>query len=201
MCTNKRIGIFGGTFNPIHFGHLVTAEAVREQYNLDYIIFVPCANPPHKTSGVVDAKHRYAMTSLAILENPYFLISDIELKREGYSYTVDTIKAFREIYGKETEFFFIAGTDTIHELPTWKYIWELLELCNFVGATRPDGSAIIDSVIEFFGELGKKRIHRLDTPELEISSTDLRLRLKEHRSVRYMMPRSVIQYIIDNNIY
>lgn len=201
MNGKKRIGIFGGTFNPIHFGHLIIAEGVREEYNLDKIIFIPSAMPPHKTKGVLAAKHRYAMVALAILHNPYFMISDIEMRREGLSYTVDTIRALREIYGDETEFYFIAGTDTIHELPTWKYIDELLELCNFVGATRPDGSEVIDSVIDYFGEVGKKRIHRLQTPELEISSTDLRNRLQEGRSVRYMIPKSVIRYIEENNIY
>ncbi len=201
MFSKQRIGIFGGTFNPIHFGHLITAEAVREEYNLAYIIFVPAASPPHKTKGVISAEHRYAMTALAILSNPYFLISDVELKREGPSYTIDTIKHFRSVYGEETEFYFIAGTDTIHELPTWKYIWELLELCHFVGAARPDGTEMIDSVIEYFGDLGKNKIHRLDTPELEISSTDLRERMESGRSVRYMMPWEVIAYIREHNIY
>lgn len=201
MDYNKRIGIYGGTFNPIHFGHLITAEAVREEFHLHKIIFVPTANPPHKTSDVLDAHHRYAMTALAILNNPYFIISDVELKREGYSYTIDTIRHFKEEYGEDTNFFFIAGTDTIHELPTWKYIHELLKLCHFVGATRPDGSETIDNIIDYFGRLGTEKIHRLDTPELEISSTDLRARLRSGRSVRYMIPSAVIEYIKDNEIY
>lgn len=201
MSNKKRIGVFGGTFNPIHFGHLIIAEAVREEYQLEKIIFIPSAVPPHKQKDVLSAKHRYAMTAVAILNNPYFSISDIEMRRSGPSYTVDTIKELKEIYGDDVEFYFIAGTDTIHELPTWKYIDELLELCHFVGATRPDGSEVIDSVIEYFGDLGKERIHRLQTPELEISSTDLRKRLQEGRSVRYMLPKNVIRYIEENNIY
>lgn len=201
MCIERRIGIFGGTFNPIHFGHLVTAEAVREEYHLDHIIFVPSANPPHKNSGVLAAGHRFAMTATAILDNPYFTVSDVELKRDGPSYTIDTVKYFISKYGPDTTFFFIAGTDTIHDLPNWKYIDELLGLCYFVGATRPDGTEVIDSVIDYFGELGRQKIYRLATPELEISSTDLRNRLQTGRSVRYMMPRSVIRYIREHNIY
>lgn len=201
MSSKKRIGVFGGTFNPIHFGHLIIAEAVREEYKLEKIIFIPSAVPPHKQKNVLCAKHRYAMAALAILNNPYFTISDIEMRRSGPSYTVDTIKELKEIYGDNVEFYFIAGTDTIHELPTWKYINELLELCHFVGATRPDGSEVIDSVIEYFGELGKAKIHHLHTPELEISSTDLRNRLQNGRSVRYMLPKDVIRYIEEHNIY
>lgn len=197
----KRIGVYGGTFNPIHLGHLITAEAVREEFNLHQVIFVVAATPPHKSKGVIEAHHRFAMTSLAILNNPYFIISDIEMKREGFSYTIDTIRGLKEIYGEETDFFFIAGTDTIHELPNWKYINELLALCHFVGATRPDGSEVIDSVIDYFGDLGKQKIHRLHTPELEISSTDIRKRLFEGKSVKYMLPRSVIKYIKDHHIY
>lgn len=201
MTTKRKIGVFGGTFNPIHIGHLITAEAVREEYGLEKIIFIPAAEPPHKRFGVVSAEHRYNMTALAIMYNPYFCLSDIEMRRKGYSYTIDTIKHLRSEYGEETEFYFIAGTDTIHDLPNWRFIDELLELCHFVGATRPDGSKIINSVIEYFGEIGEKNIHRLETPELEISSTDLRRRLRKGRSVRYMIPLPVIRYIEEHKIY
>lgn len=201
MDYNKRIGVYGGTFNPIHLGHLITAEAVREEFHLHKIIFVPTGNPPHKRSDVLDARHRYAMTALAIMDNPYFVISDVEVKRDGYSYTIDTIRSLKKEYGEDASLFFIAGTDTIHELPTWKYIDDLLKLCHFVGATRPDGSEMIDTIIEYFGALGKEKIHRLDTPELEISSTDLRARLQAGHSVRYMIPKSVVEYIYDNEIY
>lgn len=201
MSKQLRIGVFGGTFNPIHMGHLVIADAVRDEYKLDTILFVPAYKPPHKRSGVLDGVHRYAMTELAIADNPHFQICDIEMKREGYSYSVDTIKALKEMYPEGTTFYFIAGTDTIHQLPEWKYIYELLELCEFVGATRPDGTEVIDSVIEYFGALGKAKIHRLQTPELQISSTDLRQRIAEGRTVRYMIPDAVIEYIHTHHIY
>ena len=158
-------------------GHLFIAEAVREEYSLEHIIFVPSASPPHKDKGVIENHHRYAMTEIAILSNPYFIISDIESRRDGPSYSIDTVKALQELYGKGTEFYFIAGTDTIHDLPTWKYIQDLLHICHFVGATRPDGSEIIDSVIQYFGDLGRDKIHPLRAPELVISSTDIRRRL------------------------
>lgn len=201
MSGKERIGIFGGTFNPIHYGHLLIAEAVREEYNLDYIIFVPCANPPHKSNNVVSAKDRYHMTALAIEDNPYFLISDIELRRNDYSYTIHTMRHFKALYGEDTEFYFIAGTDTIHQLPGWKYIWELLEICHFVGASRPDGTEVIDSVIKFFGDLGKEKIHKMRTLELELSSTDIRERFCAGHSVRYMLPPIVTAYIKSHNIY
>ena len=201
MSERKRIGIFGGTFNPIHIGHLILAEAVREEYALEKVIFVPAAVPPHKEGEILSAQMRLAMVVLATKDNPYFTVSDVELRREGKSYTVDTVKYFKKKYGDGVDFYFIAGTDTIHDLPTWKHIDELLELCHFIGGTRPDGTEVIDSVIEFFGEVGKEKIHRLKSPELEISSTDIRRRIKEGKSVRYMMLKGVIQYIVEHNIY
>lgn len=195
-----RIGILGGTFNPIHLGHLMIAEMALEAYELDRVIFVPACQPPHKSMDVLDAKYRYEMTRVAVMDNPRFTISDVEMNREGPSYTIDTIKYFREIYGDDKEYFFIAGTDTIHELPTWKYIHELLDLCEFIGAVRPDGSQYIQEVIEGFGDLGK-RIHLLEVPEMKLSATDLRHRLRTGKSVRYMLPKLVYQYIAHHRIY
>ena len=202
MSQNKRqrLGLFGGTFNPIHMGHLVIAEAVREEYELDHVLFIPAATPPHKVGTIVDVAHRCEMVRLAIESNPYFSVSEIEMARIGPSYTIHTVQALKEIYGEETDMFFIAGTDTIQDLPNWKYIKELLGLCEFVGATRPDGTQIIDNVIEYFGPLGS-RIHSLNTPELEISSTDLRRRLEMGRTVKYMVPDAVLEYIWKEKVY
>ncbi|WP_298704227.1 nicotinate-nucleotide adenylyltransferase [uncultured Veillonella sp.] len=201
MTNTGRIGIFGGTFNPIHMGHLMIAELALEAYELERVIFVPSYHPPHKDSDVIAASYRYDMTAIAIRDNPRFTISDIEFKREGPSYTIDTVKYFHSIYGEDKEYYFIAGTDTIQDLPNWKYIDELLALCYFIGAIRPDGSETIDNIIEYFGDVGKKQIHRLLVPTMNLSATDLRARLRDNRSVRYMVPKAVVHYIKEHNIY
>ena len=201
MKLTGRIGIIGGTFNPIHLGHLMIAEMAQETYELDRVIFVPAYHPPHKHEDVIDAKYRYEKTAAAVMDNPKFTISDVEFKREGPSYTVDTIKYFRAQYGEDKEYYFIAGTDTIQDLPNWKYIDELLGLCHFIGAVRPDGSAAIEKIIEYFGDLGRDRIHLLEVPLMQLSATDLRQRLRTKRSVRYMIPKAVVQYIAQHDIY
>lgn len=197
-----RVGILGGTFDPIHIGHLVTAEAVRYEYNLDKVIFIPAAIPPHKDNdSVTPATHRYIMTVLATYSNPYFEVSPIEMNRPGPSYTIDTIYELVEKYGKDTDFYFITGADTIAEIPTWDRIEELLGLCQFIAATRQGFLPNVDNIKEYFGELGEKRIHRLNTPELEISSTDIRERIKKGISIKYVLPLAVEQYIYKEGLY
>lgn len=200
MVDKKRIGILGGTFNPIHLGHLMIAEMALEAFNLNRVIFVPAKEPPHKEVDVIEAKYRLEMVHAAVLDNPNFLVSDVEMKREGKSYTIDTVRYFYNTYGPTTEFFFIAGTDTIQNLPTWKYIEELLDMCEFIGAIRPGATEDIGESIEWFGQRGS-RIHILEVPEIKLSATDLRYRLRQGLSTRYMLPRSVYQYIKRHKIY
>lgn len=200
MVDKKRIGILGGTFNPIHLGHLMIAEMALEAFNLNRVIFVPAKEPPHKEADVIEAKYRLEMVHAAVLDNPNFLVSDVEMKREGKSYTIDTVRYFYNTYGPTTEFFFIAGTDTVQNLPTWKYIEELLDMCEFIGAIRPGATEDIGEIIEWFGQRGS-RIHILEVPEIKLSATDLRYRLREGLSTRYMLPRSVYQYIKRHKIY
>lgn len=200
MVDKKRIGILGGTFNPIHLGHLMIAEMALEAFNLNRVIFVPAKEPPHKEADVIEAKYRLEMVHVAVLDNPNFLVSDVEMKREGKSYTIDTVRYFYNTYGPTTEFFFIAGTDTIQNLPTWKYIEELLDMCEFIGAIRPGATEDIGESIEWFGQRGS-RIHILEVPEIKLSATDLRYRLRQGLSTRYMLPRSVYQYIKRHKIY
>ena len=202
MAEKKKVGILGGTFDPIHVGHLMTAEAVRDEYHLDKVIFIPAAVPPHKQNqDVTEAMHRYVMTVLATCSNPNFEVSDIEMNRPGPSYTIDTIRELLERFGEDTEFYFITGADAIQEIHTWDRIEELLEMCHFIGASRqgclPDGNQIKAS----FGELGKRKIHRLETPELEISSTDIRNRIKKGYSIKYIVPTAVEQYIYKQGLY
>ena len=133
-----RIGIFGGTFNPIHLGHLRAAEEIRERFNLKRIIFIAAAVPPHKTiEGDVSGEHRMEMVRLAISGNPRFSVSDIELKKPGKSYSIGTIEYFRKRYGFDLDLFFILGMDAFLEIGTWKSFQELFSLCHFIVMTRP----------------------------------------------------------------
>lgn len=198
----QRIGIMGGTFDPIHIGHLVVAEAVRIEYHLEEILFIPAAEPPHKQQmEITPAQHRYLMTVMATCSNPHFQVSPIELERRGPSYTVDTAIALRKIYGTDTMFYFITGADAVLELASWKDIGLLLELCHFVAVTRPGSVEQLNKVIHNFGTQGKERIHRLDIPLLDISSTDIRERIKGGRSIKYIVPENVENYILKERLY
>ena len=202
MAEKKRVGILGGTFDPIHVGHLMTAEAVRDEYHLDKVIFIPAAVPPHKQNqDVTEAMHRYVMTVLATCSNPNFEVSDIEMNRTGPSYTIDTIRELLERFGEDTEFYFITGADAIQEIHTWDRIEELLEMCHFIGASRQGCLPDVNQIKASFGELGKRKIHRLETPELEISSTDIRNRIKKGYSIKYIVPTAVEQYIYKQGLY
>ncbi|GMB00659.1 nicotinate-nucleotide adenylyltransferase [Pelosinus sp. IPA-1] len=200
--TKRKIGIMGGTFDPIHTGHLVIAEAVRVEYDLERVLFIPAANPPHKQHFQVEtAMHRYMMAVMATYSNPHFFVSPIELERAGLSYTIDTVLELIEQYGNNTEFYFITGSDAVQELSTWKDVDRLLEVCHFIAATRPGCSYTLEDIIKHFGVKGCQRIHSLETPELEISSTDIRERVRQGRSIKYIVPESVENYIIKENLY
>lgn len=199
--TGKRVGILGGTFDPIHVGHLMMAEAVRGEYRLDEILFIPAASPPHKQGQrITAAAHRYLMTVLATLSNPHFLVSDIEMNRSGPSYTIDTIYALREQF-PHTAFSFIIGTDVIAEIATWDRVEELLTLCPFIAASRPGEEPDLVRLRRELGALGEARIHPVTTPELEISSTDIRRRVRRGASIRYIVPDAVEQYIYKEGLY
>lgn len=203
MQENGKLAIMGGTFDPIHYGHLVTAEAARIQYGFDRVIFVPSGQPPHKPGRyITPAMHRYVMTILATMNNPYFCVSSFETEREGLSYTIETVKFFFEQYGKDMEIYFITGADAMQEILTWKAVPELLSICQFIAATRP-GYCLkeLDLVKEALGKAGKERIHCVATPEIDISSTDIRKRLKERKSIKYLVPDAVEHYIYNQGLY
>lgn len=199
--TKKRVGIMGGTFDPIHLGHLVVANEVLNIYNLDKIIFVPAGNPPHKIGMITSSWDRYFMTSVATMSNNKFAVSDLEIKNDSKSYTLNTLKELHAIF-PDTEFYFITGTDAIIELPNWHEPKELLKLCKFIAVSRP---GISKENAEFkIDEIRKDlnaRIELLQVPMLQISSTDIRDRLKRGVSAKYLLPESVEQYIIKNNLY
>ncbi len=202
MAKPRKIGIMGGTFDPIHIGHLVTADAVRIEYCLEKVLFIPAGNPPHKQgSQVTPALHRYIMTTMATYSNPFFYVSAIEMERPGPSYTIDTVRLLHEHYGGQVKLYFITGADAVGDLPTWNNIDQLLDLCDFVATTRPGCADAIDDVIRQLGPKGAERIHRLTTPELEISSTDIRDRVKKGRPIKYIVPESVENYILKENLY
>ncbi|ATW25469.1 nicotinate-nucleotide adenylyltransferase [Candidatus Formimonas warabiya] len=193
------IGIMGGTFDPIHYGHLVTAEAARCGFHLDQVIFVPSGRPPHKkVQDITPTEHRYHMTALAVATNPFFHVSRVELDRPGYSYAVDTVAAFLDQYGQDIDLYFITGADAILEIITWKNVKFLMEQCRFIAATRP-GFHLQEA--NHLPQEFLKKIIFMEVPALAISSTDIRQRVMDKRPIKYLLPEAVEQYILDNKLY
>ena len=197
----KKYGIFGGSFNPIHYGHLMICEYIKEEMGLDKVIFIPTGNPPHKEIGV-SAKDRYEMVRLAISPNPDFEISDIETTRVNLSYTVDTIRELKKIY-KEEKLYFLIGLDSLFQLKTWKKIGDLSQEIEFVVALRPGyiDKEEINNEIDFLRKNFGTKINLIKTPLYEISSTDLRDRIHEGKSLRYLIPKKVLDYIEESGFY
>ena len=197
----KKYGIFGGSFNPIHYGHLMICEYIKEEMGLDKVIFIPTGNPPHKDLGV-SAEDRYEMVKLAISPNPDFEISDIETTRVNLSYTVDTIRKLKKIY-KEEKLYFLIGLDSLFQLKTWKKIGDLSQEIEFVVALRPGyiDKEEINREIDFLRDNFGTRINLIKTPLYEISSTDLRDRIHEGKSLRYLIPKKVLDYIEESGFY
>lgn len=199
--TGKGLGILGGTFDPIHIGHLRIAEAVYERIALEQIIFIPAFVPPHKVGqDYAPAEHRYAMTELAVKPYPHFTVSDMELRRSGVSYTIDTLRELRHKY-PEKELYFIIGADSVAQLHTWNSINEMLQLATFVAAGRPGYEGVMEEVVHHLGAAAAERIMLLHTPEYDISSTEIRTRLHGGASLAGLVPRAVEQYIVAHNLY
>ena len=197
-----KIGIMGGTFDPIHLGHLATAESVRESFLLDEILFIPAARPPHKLGKLVtDENHRLAMTILATRSNKFFRVSDMELKRTGLSYTLDTMNELHKMFGSSTELFFIIGADSLVDLSKWHAARELVEKCHFIATTRHGVDIDFSAVRNYFGAAASEHIHRVTTPGLEISSTDIREKIRLGRSIKYLVPEAVEEYILRERLY
>jgi nicotinate-nucleotide adenylyltransferase len=200
--TVRRLGIMGGSFDPIHYGHLVTAEAVRSEFDLDQVLFVPSGQPPHKDPGAATRpEDRYLMTVLATLTNPHFEVSRVDIDRPGVTYTVDTVTDLRRAFGPEVEFFFITGADALAEIFSWKNAEELVQECTFVGATRPGFTLDLTPEVEEFYHRNAAAFRFIEVPALAISSTDLRRRVREGRSLRYLTSEEVVFYIKKNRLY
>ena len=201
-----KIGLMGGTFNPIHYGHMVTAEEALKQFKLDRVIFIPTGTPPHKTSGILaNSEDRYLMTVIATASNQDFLVSRIEIDRKGKSYTIDTLRQLKEIFKDRATLYFITGADAILEILTWKDTEEIVTLCKFIAATRPgyDIRRIEDLKAELFGvsEGASKNIFLMEIPALAISSTDIRKRIREKRPINYLLPEGVCNYLLKHELY
>lgn len=199
----KKIAIMGGTFDPIHYGHLVAAEAVRQEMGIERVVFIPTGRPPHKKdSRVMHNEHRYLMTVLATVTNPYFDVSRIEIDRPGMTYTIDTIKDIKRYCDDDCQLYFITGADAINQILTWKNAQELLGLCDFVAVTRPEYNR--DKLMHNLNELEsqfKSKLHFLEIPALAISSTDIRNRVLSHKTIKYLVPEAVEEYIMKNELY
>jgi nicotinate-nucleotide adenylyltransferase len=188
----------GGTFDPIHYGHLVTAEEALVQFNLDRVLFMPTGLPVRKThSEVTSGEHRYLMTVIATASNPDFEVSRLEVDRPGPTYTVDTMLELRDMHGPQAELFFITGADAVWEILTWKDSGRLSDVCTFIAATRPgyDLSKFAEE------DAGRLKIEFMEVPALAISSTDIRARMSRRRPVRYLLPEAVASYIEKNHLY
>ncbi len=195
-----RLGLMGGTFDPIHIGHLILADQAMEHLALENVLFVTAANPPHKCcEHVSEAAHRLEMTRLAIEGNASFELSTVEMDRDGPSYTIDTIRHLRRIYGAGTEIFLLLGADEGRDLMGWHQPLQISELANIVIANRP-GMAVSEVIEALPVELGR-RVVPLDMPGVDISSTDLRERVRAGRSIRYLVPGPVEDYIWAKGMY
>jgi nicotinate-nucleotide adenylyltransferase len=222
-----RIGIMGGTFDPIHLGHLRAAEEIYWAFGMDRIIFVPAARPPHKEEAVVaSALHRYEMVSLATVFTPYFTVSPIELQREGKSYSVETVREFQRVSGPETALYFIVGVDAFLEMSEWREAKELLTLARVIVTARPGWR--LDEVERLLtpdqrrllghptfkylkvgeieperveGELVPRQVLLVEVVSLDIASREIRQLVEEGRSIRHLVPDTVAAYMAKNHLY
>ena len=222
-----RIGIMGGTFDPIHLGHLRAAEEIYWAFGLDRIIFVPAARPPHKEEGVVaSALHRYEMVSLATVFTPYFTVSPIELQREGKSYSVETVREFQKMAGPDTRLYFVVGVDAFLEMSAWREAEELLALTRVIVTARPGWR--LDEVERLLtpdqrrllgqptfrylkvGEIDPDRVEKdlpprqvllVEVVSLDIASREIRQLVEEGRSIRHLVPDTVAAYMAKNRLY
>ena len=196
----RRVGIMGGTFDPIHYGHLRAADDAHAALGLSEVIFIPTGQPPHKSSSMVtSAEDRYMMTVLATVNCPYFSVSRVEVDRNGHSYTIDTLKTLRAM--KEyanTEFYFITGLDAVLDIVSWKNPEEIMHLCKFVAVSRYGYTH--KRMQELPKELSSAIIP-LEIPLLAISSTELRDRVRRNWSIRFLVPHSVEDYIMKKTLY
>ncbi len=211
------IAVLGGTFDPVHYGHLRAAEEAREALGLDRIVFMPASNPPHKPDEQRAAPEiRLDMVRLAAADNPGFEVSSLEIERGGKSYTIDTVNELKGRAGNDIEVSLVMGTDSFNEITSWLRYRELLELVNIIVVPRPGSVAPrlvdalpvevarnfwYDSVTESYRNSAGRNITYLETTTFDISSSDIRMRVKEGRSIRYLLPPAVAEHIVRHGLY
>ena len=201
MEKRKKIGIMGGTFNPSHFGHLLLAETAYHQFDLDEILIMPTKNPYYKKlTNTVTEENRVEMVRLAIEDNPHFHLSKEELNREGTTYTVETLKNLTT-ENPDCDYFFIMGADSLYHIESWKEPEAILQMAVIVVAGRGGSSSSLTSQIEYIENKYDANISLLNSPNLEISSNDIRRRIRAGESIRYLLPQSVADYIYTNHLY
>ena len=197
----QRIGVIGGTFDPIHYGHLAAAEEARVRVNLEKVLFVVALLPPHKLDeDVTPVEHRLAMVRLGVASNPHFEISLVDVDRPGPSFTVDTISMLQEQWGPGTELFFVMGLDSLVEVPTWHQPERLIRLCHLVAVSRPRFEVDMRQLEASVPGISS-RVEIIDMPEVDISSSDLQRRVKEGLPIKYQVPEEVERYIIEHRLY
>ena len=191
-----KLGIFGGTFNPIHYGHLINAELIRERFGLGTVLFIPAKKPVHKGYDTsVSADHRYAMVKAAISDNPFFDVSDMEITREQDSYTIYTVQELLQRYVSR-ELYLIIGQDSYDELDTWKDYRDLLDRVDVIVMNRFTDFSV-NKALEHMSE----KIHVAQNPVIDITSTDIRTRVREKKTIKYLTPDTVISYIDRMELY
>ena len=210
------LGILGGSFNPIHIGHLRGAEEIRQRFSLDNVLFIPTFVPPHKTAeSVLEYRHRKKMTAIAIQSNPGFLLEDIEERLPAPSYTYRTLQALLQKYGSDTGLSFILGEDDFAHINTWNSPSLIFSLCNMIVVTRHNTSENLEQLVpvdlrnEFWYKEKEgilmhkngKKVYLSSLPVLDISSSGIRALVRQHRSIRYLTPDPVIEYIEKERLY
>lgn len=196
------IGVLGGTFDPVHNGHLILADVAKEKLNLSTVLFIPAGQPWLKTEhAITPAEHRLRMLKLALDDTPYFRISEMEIERPGPTYTIDTISALKERLDEADELFFILGQDNLMQLPQWHQASELAQLCYLVAAPRPGVKKPDLKALEAEIPGVTKRIMLMKEPMIDISATNIRERVGRGLSVRHLVPEPVNRYLKENKLY
>ena len=202
--TKSKIGVLGGTFDPIHLGHLIVAEDIRQKLGLGEVLFVPAGRPWLKLKEekpISAAEHRLDMVRLAVASNAYFKVSTLEINCPGLSYSIDTVLELKAKLGAGAEIYFIVGPDALAELPRWKDPGRLVEVCQVVGIGRPGHAQTDLHILESSIPGVSQRIMLMDVPQIEISATEIRRRVAQRLSIRYLVPEAVEKYIAEHRLY
>ena len=196
-----RVGVFGGTFDPIHIGHLVAAEETRVQLKLERVVFVPAGLPPHKLANHISpVEHRLAMVQLAIASNPYFTVSRVDIDRFGPCYTVETMELLRDEWGPGVELYFIMGSDSLADILTWYKPERLIRLCRLAVVKRPGYDVDIKELDRLLPGIAS-RVQFINSPLIDVASCDIRRRVREGLSIKYQVPEAVERYIYEHGVY